>query len=70
MVLRDIISSCHGAFVKGHKILDVFLVAIQVVEEYRDKYEFIFYASFEKLVILWCGVFGILPLKRKGFEKR
>ena len=71
-VLRDTISESQGAFVSGRQILDVALIANEVVEDYRSsrKSGIIFKIDFEKAYDHVEWPFLQFVLEKKGFKEK
>ena len=71
-VLDEAISLCQGAFIKGRQILDLVLVANEVMEENRSKKKegVVFKIDFEKAYdhVDWNFLDDVL--KKKGFKFR
>ena len=68
-VLEDTIAETQGAFVAGRQILDVVLVANELVEEYRKKGKsgFVFKIDFEKAYDYVEWYFLDYTIEKKGF---
>ena len=71
-VLSETIDSSQGAFVQGRQILDLVLIANEVVEEYRSKKKegIVFKIDFEKAYDHISWEFLEFVMERKGFGDR